>query len=283
MSINIVYERVVHAQEKAIERRVRSSTPVICAQSDSFMASIGFLWDYQLKQFSSKVYNRALRTNNVINADHIDKCFDGFALENAKKLIGDAPACPICDEPSDRLLEMCGHVYCKGCLDSLLEISGTDEERCPECRIVFWKDHIVEFKVMKPQRKRSKEFAFARQAALRSLIPESKGPIQQDTDDILLITPLDASIDLLQSWFPGVHCISLETLGVRTSKCPKFSKLIMVSPYVPGLIHLERLHQIIQSWTTMDFELFTVALQNGSQTEDTKLISSFTKSYGIAS
>jgi hypothetical protein len=279
MTMSVVNERVVHTQEKAIERRVRLNPPC-----DAFMASIGILWDFQLKQWSTKAYNRiALRNNNIINADHIDKCFDGFALESAKKLSLAAPPCPICDEQSNRLLETCGHVYCNQCLDLLFATNNTDSERCPECRVSFWKENIVELKVMKPQRKRSKEFAFARQAALRAFIPESKGPIQQDTDHILLITPLDASIDVLQSWLPGIHMISLETLGERTPKSPRFSKLIMVTPYIPGVIHLERLHKILQTWTTLEFELHTIALQNGSQTEDTTLISSLTKSYGVVS
>jgi len=278
-SLHLHTEDIVHNHEKTLERRVRSLA------SDTFMVSMGFLWDFKTKQWSTKAYNRiALRSpNNVLNVEHAEKCFEGFTMENAKKLSSSILQCPICDEPSTRLLETCGHAYCKDCLDTMFNTNNTDEEKCPECRVAFWKENILEVKAVKPQRRRNKDMPFARQTALSRLIPETKGPLQADNDYILIITPLDAAIDTLQSWSPGIHIASLETLGLRGPSSPKFSKLILVSPYVPGVIHLDRFHQILQSWTLPEFELHTIALKNGSQCEDTQWISSLTKSYSIVS
>jgi hypothetical protein len=274
-SFHIKTKELVHTHEKNLERRVRTLA------IDTFMASIGFLYDSRDKKWSSETYNRqALRNNAVLNSEHVEKCFTGFALENVKKLLANKTPCPICDNQSTRVLETCGHVYCKDCLDTMFTTNGLVEEHCPECRVSFFKENIIEIKAMKPQRKRaSKELAFARQTALLDMIPLQKGPMQEDLDYILLITPLDASVDTLQEWAPGIHIVTLETLGLRTPKSPKFSKLILVSPYIPGILGLEKLHEILQSWTTPVFELHTIVLQNGSQSEDAEIISSLTKCY----
>lgn len=274
-SFHLTTKEIVHAHEKNLERRVRTLAV------DTFMASMGFLFDSKERKWSSAAYNRqALRTNSVLNSEHVEKCFTGFALENVKKLVANKTPCPICDDQSTQVLETCGHVYCKQCLNTMFDTSGLMEENCPECRVPFFKENIVEIKAIKPQRKRaSKELAFARQTALLEMIPAQKGPMQEDRDHILIITPIDPSVDTLQEWVPGVHIVSLETLGLRTPKSPKFSKLIMVSPFIPGILGLEKLHEILQSWTTPVFEVHTIVLHNGSQSEDAEIISSLTKCY----
>ena len=274
-SFQITTKEMVHTHEKNIERRVRH------LGIDTFMASIGFMYESKNKNWSSTSYNRqALHNNSVISSEHVEKCFSGFALDSVKKLLENKTPCPICDDEATRVLETCGHVYCKQCLDTMFDTSGLLGEHCPECRMQFFRENIFEIKASKPQRKRaSKEHAFARQTALLNIIPPQKGLMQEDLDYILIITPVDASLDTLQEWVPGVHIVTLETLGLRTPKSPKFSKLIMVSPFIPGILGLEKLHEILQSWTTPVFEFHTIVLQNGSQSEDAEIISSLAKCY----
>lgn len=273
-TIHVTRAPIVHAHEKALERKNRS------IGADAYMASLGFLWDEGAKTWSQKLYNRtALKTNGVLNCDFIDKCYDGFTRESAQKLLADPPACPICDQPCNRMLEQCGHLYCDACITGILEVSETKvSDKCPECRKAFYQDDCVEIKRIKPRRRTvTKDIAqFARLGALREHIPESIGPMQQDMDDLAIVTLYNCTIDTLQAWAPNVHIISLETL---VGPPRKFSKLLLLSPIIPSLFYLDTLHQVIQSWTAPKFQLCVLCLENGASSEDMENLSALAKCY----
>ena len=266
---------ITHAHEKALERKNRA------VGSDAFMASMGFLWDDAAKAWSQRLYNRsALKANGVLNCDFIDKCYEGFAKESAQKLIDAPPTCPVCDQPCNRMLEQCGHLYCDTCIKAMLEVSETKtSDKCPECRKEFNQEDCVEIRRIKPRRKTvTKDSApFARLSALREHIPEHFGPMQQDMDDLAIVTLYNSTIDTLQTWAPNVHIIALETLGPFPPR--KFSRLVLMSPIIPSLFYLDSLHLVIQAWTTPKFELRVLCLENGSSSEDMDTLSALAKCY----
>jgi len=275
LSIHIKSKDIVHAHEKALERKLR------IMGADLYMASLGYLWE-DGTGWNSESYNRvALRNNGYLSSEHIDKCFSGFQKESALKLVNDPPACNICDEPCDRMLETCGHMYCSNCLKTMFTMSEHVQEPCPTCRRVFTMEDVLEIRKLKSLRRKreTKELPFARQGALRDFFPLIEGPIVQDMDHVCIVTLYNASIDRLQEWFPGVHICSLETLGPRTPACPRFSQLILVSPYIPSKFYLENLHNVLQTWTRPEAELHVISLQNGAHKEDTDLICALAKSY----
>lgn len=274
LSLHIKTKEIVHAHEKSLERKLRT------LGADAYMASLGFLW--QDDAWSSESYNRvALRTNGYLSAEHIDKCFSGFLKESALKLVNDPPACSICDEPCERMIDTCGHLYCSSCLKTIFDMSEVNQEHCPTCRCEFYQDNVVEIKKVKTLRRKreTSEAQFARQGALREYIPEMAGPIVQDLDHICIVTLYNASIDKLQEWCPGVHICSLETLGPRAPGSPRFSQLILVSPYIPSKFYLENLHCVLQTWTRPEVELHVISLENGAHREATEFISALAKSY----
>lgn len=275
LTVHIKVKEMVHAHEKSLERKLRTMG------GDLYMATLGYLWQDKTG-WSSESYNQvALRTNGYLSSEHIDKCYSGFQKENALKLINDPPACNICDEPCERMIGTCGHLYCSNCLKTMFEMSDQIQEPCPTCRNPFSSDDVVEIKKVKTLRRKreSKELPFARQSALREYIPELEGPIVQDMDHLCIVTLYNATIDRLQEWFPGVHICSLETLGPRLPGSPRFSQLILVSPYIPSKFFLENLHQVLQTWTRPEAELHVITLENGAHRENTDLVSALAKSY----
>ena len=274
LSLHIKTKEIVHAHEKALERKLRT------LGGDQYMASLGFLWKDLSNAWSSESYNQvALRTNGYLSAEHIDKCYSGFQRESALKLVNSPPPCNICDDPCERMIEACGHLYCSNCIKTMFEMSEHHSEPCPTCRNPFSPDNVVEIKKVKSLRRRSKELPFARQSALRDFVPEMEGPIQQDLDHLCIVTLYNATIDRLQEWCPGVHICSLETLGPRTPASPRFSQLILLSPYIPSKFYLENLHTVLQTWTRPEFELHVIALENGAHRESTEFVSALAKSY----
>ena len=270
------------AAEKALERKLRA------IPTDAYFASFGYLWNEREKQWCEKSFNRCFLKGpgGILSAEHIDSCFEGFTKASAQKLAeGKSPPCPICDEPSNRLLQGCGHSYCNVCLKSIQEVETEPDEKCPECRAIFTEEDIVEIKAVKARRQRaskeSKETCLARQRALRDQIPIDKGPMTIDTDSTCIIVAFNKLIDKVQEWAPGVHIASLETLGPRVALSPMFSKLLLLSPHIPGVYSLESLHEIMQSWTTPEFELHVIRLSNGASSEDMDTISSVAKSYNV--
>jgi hypothetical protein len=284
-SVHVHTQEFLLPAEKTLERKVRSIS------TDAYFASFGYLWNSHQKKWCDKAFNRSfLRSpGNVISAEHIEACFDGFMKESAQKLLDGKSSCPICDEPANRLLQGCGHMYCNTCLRSIQEASTDADVKCPECRCEFLEEDIVEIKAQKTRRPRagkepSKELMLSRQKALRDQIPIEKGPMQIDTEATCIIVAFNMLIDKVREWAPGVHVASLETLGPRSANpimSPIFSKIVLLSPHIPGVFYLESLHEIMQSWTTPEFELHILRLSNGAFSEDMDAISSVAKSYNV--
>ncbi len=288
-SVHVHTQEMSIPAEKAMEKKLRP------LPTDAYFASFGFIWDSTQKKWCEKAFHRSFLKGpgGVLNEEHIEACFEGFMKTSAEKLLEGSYACPVCDETANRLLQGCGHMYCITCLKSIQEVNTEVEDRCPECRREFEEDDILEIKAQKARRPRAgtlkkesqKDTMLARQKALRDHLPTQKGPMQIETDETLcIIVAMNVLIDKVREWAPGVHIASLETLGPRCSNptlSPIFSKLLLLSPHIPGIYYLESLHEIMQSWTTPQFELHVLRLSNGAYCEDMETLSSVVKSYNI--
>ena len=285
-SVHVHTQEFTIPAEKSIERKLRTLS------TDAYFASFGFMWNGTQKQWCEKSFNRIFLKGpgGVLSAEHIEACFEGFMKSSAEKLLEGKNACPICDETANRMLQGCGHMYCINCLRSIQDLNTEPDDKCPECRYDFLEEDIIEIKPQKTRRPRAgtkesqKELVLARQKALKDHFPVEKGPMQIDTDTTCIIVAYNILVDKVKEWAPDTHIASLETLGPRGTNplmSPMFSKLLLLSPHIPGLYHLESLHEILQSWTTPEFELHVLRLSNGAFSEDMDIISSVAKSYNV--
>lgn len=173
---------VGHAYEKNFEKVFKDKP------ADSFMASMGFLRKPQTMAFiplkeewDAKQFNLRIRkTAGYIYSDFIEDCFEGFSLDNAKNIISSNPnECVICCTNSvNVLLESCGHSFCLNCINTMLDTGSSQndilrkvQEPCPNCRTMFSKDSLIQFKQYKTTRKKSKEdTSLTRKRALLHLL-----------------------------------------------------------------------------------------------------------------
>jgi len=303
---------VVHAYEKTLEKSLKDR-PL-----DQFMASMGFLRvnDVRGDVWSEKLFNIKIRkSGHFIYSDFIEDCFDGFALENAKKIVSSPPECCVCcTNAVDTLLEGCGHSYCNVCLSTMLESIPVSEFRqgrqmadCPSCRCTFSKESFIQFKAYKTTRRKSKEDGLSRKKALHMILNKGFGsPPKQsssleldmeseeepkyfidhsgDPSNTLLIIPFSAVLSKVMDWFPGNHCVCLDSATLEIPESHKYSRIVMLSPFMEiGGTILERLHTLLQSRTTAKFTLEILSLTYGSHfsaAEDFAWTRSMGEAYG---
>jgi hypothetical protein len=179
-------------------------------------------------------------------------------------------------------------------------VTGAMVESCPTCRASFTKDSMVQFRVYKTTRRKTKENnQLSRRRALGVLL-KCQPPTQDDSEgsgndmvmedakfyedrtpsvETLLLVQYEDAIDKLRQWFPESHCTSLEKLALHSTQ--QVSRIILVYPFM-NVHHLNALHVLLQQYTTQNFSLEILSLGFGSNcsNEDFGWLSSLVEAYG---
>jgi hypothetical protein len=294
----------LHAFERQLEKVFKDNRP-----EDHFMSTMGYLRvkNGSTQKWSHEMFNLRIRkSGGFMYSDFIEECFSGFALESANKIVSSSPpdCCVCCSNPVNVLLETCGHSFCYVCLTTMLEHStpGTPQmESCPTCRASFSKETMVQFRVYKTTRRKSKENnALTRRRALNLLLnpPNVSSRSSSSGEDAvqdmvmdnffydrtpaietLLLVQYEEGIDKLRKWFPESHISCLENLQLSSDQ--PVSRIILVYPFM-NLHHLAVLHKLLQHYTSKDFSLEILSLGFGPSCtyEDYSWVSSLAEDYG---
>jgi hypothetical protein len=171
------------------------------------------------------------KVNHLLGSNMIDECFEGFAKDEAHKLMAEKRECPICSvELSTSLLDNCGHVFCEACIKSHVAFGG---DSCPICR-----ESLKSWTTIKraTSRKKTEEHL-------------SKKMYMEDMalEDALIIVPNARIAEVMETWIaPEIDRVSLEAHNFVAGK---YSSLILMTSIIRTAREVARLHQIFQTCT----------------------------------
>jgi hypothetical protein len=169
------------------------------------------------------------KASNLLGSNLIDLCFDGFAKDEAHKLMSETRECPVCStDASTSLLDQCGHVFCETCIKSHINFGG---DTCPICR-----ESLTTWTTIKRSTSRRK----VEEHLSKKLYMED-----MPLDDALVIVPNKKIAEVIETWIPSnVDRTALDFLPIPSKK---YAQFILLTSYLRTAAEVSKLHLIFQS------------------------------------
>jgi len=167
------------------------------------------------------------KVSNILGSNLIDLCFDGFAKDEAHKLLEHSRECSICStEMSTSLLDYCGHVFCESCIKSHISYGG---DTCPICRA-----ELQSWTTIKRSTNRRKiEEHLSKKIYLEEMPLEGA----------LVVVPTNFIAEVIETWIPPhVDRVSLESSVPQK----KYEQLILLTSYIRTASEVAKLHKLFQ-------------------------------------
>lgn len=203
----------------------------------------------------SAFLRRHLKNGMAMHTDNISLAYDGFRLRSAQEI--GTEACSICTvNPTNAMLDSCGHTYCASCL---LELTAYGLI-CPGCRVPF-----VEWTSFSSTMRLNRETPSLRRRMLEALHP---------CKDDVIVSPNSAVTAVLKEWFPDVP---IATTFYTSSPCPRTGRLILA--WTPSLA-LGQLDNVVQHAMTEGMVIEIVAeAESSDETVVFQWLRDFTPQY----
>ena len=204
----------------------------------------------------SAFLRRHLKNGMTMHTDNIPLAYDGYRLKSALEI--GSEACSVCTaNPTNAMLDSCGHTYCTTCCLELTRYGLI----CPACRVPF-----VEWTTFSSTTRKVRETPPFRRRMLELLKP---------TNGDVIVSPNSAVTEILKEWFPDVTVVT--TFYIPFNPCPRTRRLIFA--WTPSLA-LGDVDEVVQQAMTEGMVIEIVAeAESSDETIVLQWLHNFTPQY----
>ena len=162
----------------------------------------------------------------LLHESLVEKAFEGFALQGAlhlKKPLLERDVCCICASAHVNCIVECGHLFCHSCITQ----AYAESTNCPTCR-----RHFVEWTCLSTTIRIPCEKTYHARIAV----------IVKASSNYVLLTPCEASQNVLQEWFPAMTVCQLSDFQI-----PPYKNRLLIT-WTPSKEQLGDVHRVIQEF-----------------------------------